>query len=488
MVAMALSRRCCLALAPLAVLLISAGVPAQAEPQLFVNDALVDSQRGLTRKLHPARTLESAVIEPDQPWEGKRALVYGTVLHDPERGLFRMWYHGRIDDPKAHECPGLTRPDLVLYAESRDGVSWIKPKLGLFAFDGSKENNIVFLNLHCPSVVRDPAAEKEQRFKLVGSRSVRGGFHGAVSADGIHWKSTGNKAIIPFGSELASLSQDPVSRQFYAFFRTAPPSVRPEGMKGQRTLSMTTSGDFHAWSEPRLILSPDARDNSWTERPEQRSELHDLSAWRRGSHWLGLVGDFRITAVLDKPGHGQAQYDGPVDVQLVHSRDGQTWERHADRTPVIPLGPKGRFDAGCILGKANIPVFHGDEMWIYYTGMNRTLAATQEEKRLAIGRAAWRLDGLVSLDAGDQGGELTTHPQTIQGELTVNADAARGSVEVELLGAAGAVLARSEPLTTDSVRHTIRWRDGKSPPAGRARLRFTLRSASLYSFNPGSPR
>jgi hypothetical protein len=32
---------------------------------------------------------------------------------------------------------------LTCYAESRDGITWTKPKLGLFEFEGSMENNII---------------------------------------------------------------------------------------------------------------------------------------------------------------------------------------------------------------------------------------------------------------------------------------------------------------------------------------------------------
>jgi hypothetical protein len=44
--------------------------------------------------------------------------------------------------------------DVVLYATSRDGVSWEKPALGLHAYDGSSANNIV-ADFHSPAVVVD---------------------------------------------------------------------------------------------------------------------------------------------------------------------------------------------------------------------------------------------------------------------------------------------------------------------------------------------
>ena len=51
-----------------------------------------------------------------------------------------MYYRGAHWD-EAKKAPG--HPELTCYAESKDGVQWIKPKLAQFEFDGSKENNIV---------------------------------------------------------------------------------------------------------------------------------------------------------------------------------------------------------------------------------------------------------------------------------------------------------------------------------------------------------
>ena len=79
------------------------------------------------------------------------------------------------------------RGDLTLYAESDDGINWVKPELGIFTFNGSAANNIIW-DLHGASVFIDRDEEnKDQRYKAIGfCRRYRSIFL-LTSPDGIHW-------------------------------------------------------------------------------------------------------------------------------------------------------------------------------------------------------------------------------------------------------------------------------------------------------------
>ena len=69
----------------------------------------------------------------DKPWEGN-ATDFFTIFKD--NGFYRMYY----------EVWGLNDKPLnimVCYAESRDGIHWEKPNLGIVEYHGSKENNII---------------------------------------------------------------------------------------------------------------------------------------------------------------------------------------------------------------------------------------------------------------------------------------------------------------------------------------------------------
>jgi len=216
-----------------------------------------------------------------------------------------------------------------------------------------------------------------------------------------------------------------------------------------------------------------------------------MSVFPYGDQFLGLVTHFRYSGPPDESGPGQSPADGPIDVQLVHSRDGRTWHRLEDRSPLIPNGPYD-YDAGCILGVSNTPVSVGNEEWMYYTGINTTHGAYLPDKEIVIARAVWRRDGFVSLDAADDGGTITTVPFELTDRyLTINAVTEEGgSIRAELLDAEGEPLSgyaagESSVFSGDSLAALMRW---SGEPIGElllgeeVRLRFYLENASIYSY------
>ncbi len=154
---------------------------------------------------------------------------------------------------------------------------------------------------------------------------------------------------------------------------------------------------------------------------------------------------------------------------------------------MIPNGPHG-YDAGCILGVVNTPVIVDNEVWLYYTAITTTHGGFVPEKKITIARAAWRLDGWVSLDAGASGGIVETVPVETNGlRLTVNAEASRGELRTELLDASGTEIPGYSPdacipICGDGVRQPVSWKglDGVPLP-GTIRIRWHLRNASIYS-------
>jgi hypothetical protein len=87
--------------------------------------------------------------------------------------------------------------------------------------------------------------------------------------------------------------------------------------------------------------------------------------------------------------------------------------------------------------------------------------------------------------AADASGSVLTHPvRATGGALVMNADATHGAVTVSVLGAAGEVVATSEPLTGQLVDAPVRWRPAPLAldEGSTIRLRFDLHNATLYSF------
>jgi hypothetical protein len=235
-------------------------------------------------------------------------------------------------------------------------------------------------------------------------------------------------------------------------------------------------------------MAPDETDDAQSQGEGGiNSQFYNMSAFPYRNQFLGLVTHFRLHTVFESTKRHQSSHDGPIDVQLTHSRDGRTWHRCEDRSPVIPNGPYA-YDAGSILGVSNAPVIVDDELWMYYTAITTGHGGTVPEKRITIALAKWRLDGFVSLDAGDTVGVVQTVPKKYVGDaLTVNANVS-GALTVAVLDDQGSPLpgfahGDCAPLTGDSVRHRVSWAgQNKLPNAGPIRLEFRMKNAELYSF------
>lgn len=446
--------------------------PLRDGTELFVDDVDVAMKRNVTRRVHAAAKLDRPVLEPDKPWEGGDIYLYGTTHRDPATGAFRMWY-----------CTG----SKMLLATSRDGLTWTKPELDVELIDGAK-SNVVLPALHGAAVIVDDIEpDPAKRYKALASEQIRvGGFSGYYSADGIHWQQYGTERVLTVGSELGHAIRDPATKKYFAYIRPYSPKFRPQSMQQKRLGAVATSDDFVHWSEMQVVLTPDSIDDAWVTQPEHRTEFYAMNGFAYGRSYVGILPIFRITQINDNAPKGQSRYDGPMNAQLVVSRDGLTWQRMAERDPVIASGTG--YDRS-IMNVAVMPLIIGDEIWHYFTALNVTHGGPIPPRRTTLGLARWRLDGYVSLDAAGAEGVVETRPFVVKsGGLEVNAAAVGGRLVVEVLDDTGQPIdgfAATDfaPLTTDHVRHRARWKERTELPAGRSlKLRFRLSNASLYSY------
>ena len=138
----------------------------------------------------------------------------------------------------------------------------------------------------------------------------------------------------------------------------------------------------------------------------------------------------------------------------------------------------------------------GDEIWQYgtirFTEHGGALYAGVEHDGSGFDRLlrlTQRLDGFVSLDAGDATGSATTRLLTFSGDRLELNVAAKGSVRVALLDAGGRAipgfaLEDCDPIRADSVRHRVSWKGSTdvSRLAGRpVQLQLELRDAKLFA-------
>ena len=199
-------------------------------------------------------------------------------------------------------------------------------------------------------------------------------------------------------------------------------------------------------------------------------------------------------------------------MQLAFSRNGVTWQRVgaegaipqsafaqerdwksiAEQAAFLPNGPNREdWDWG-VIHPFQAPLVVDDEIRIYYqawSGRN-WWNYHKDVNRDGYGLATLRRDGFVSVESEGHG-TLTTKPLVFIGDtLVVNANAQGGDLAVEAIDEkgdpiAGFSKADCTPITTDGLRHEVKWNESSDCQLLQARpirLRFHLNNAKLYSF------
>ena len=448
--------------------------------QLLVDDYLIARRTGLTRALGKATKLNDGkpVIVVDQPWETNVGF-YGTVLHDSEK--FQMWY-------RIHRHPWA-----LGYAESVDGLNWRKPNLGLVWMNGSKQNNIIntewgwtftcFLDLH----ETDPA----HRYKACYGDRRKARACLAHSPDGIHWTPyNGGEPVTSRAADTCNqLLWDSDAKVYRLFTRTDFGSNAGAGeIRGTRGMTNPDiKEDPTNWTTVRSWKF----DREGAEEPKRR-QIYQLTDWIYEGVHFALLFVFEWPDDLSEGGHDlyKRHERNVLTFYIATSRDADDWDLswvYAEK-PLVPRGPDGSFDKDWVQ-PSSIFITHNDQHWIYYAGSKERHGMSPYEQ--SIGIAAFRLDGIVFLEAADERATLLTRPFVLEGkDLEINAAARSGEMTVEILDAAGKPIpgftrAEAEPLDgKDGLRLRPRW-SSRSPGSlkGRTiRLHFTLKNASLYAF------
>ncbi|MDA1055336.1 MAG: hypothetical protein O3C40_33360 [Planctomycetota bacterium] len=461
--------------------------------QLFIDQHFIESSDGVELVMNPPRRDGIVLLQADQPWEeGAHIAVYSSVLRAD--GKTRIWYdlvQPTGDGPYDHNRR-------VCYAESKDGLHFTKPKLGLHEVDGSQANNIVL-----PGVIGgcavwiDPQAEPEHRYKTQAKVYPTGQFHMHSSPDGLRWKRFTRLEPGPGGWDTQSIVfWDPAIERYTLFTRYWAQNENRE--RRYRTVRRLESHDLRQWDRQTIVMEPDETDRATHLTPTGQTpvDYYGADVFRYGEaddvyimltqaywHWYERAG---------AKGLGPSSFD----VRLAVSRDGKSFRRVGERKPFMPTGPDGRFDSRFVWAMPD-PVRMGDELWIYYVGTNRDHdgvvdPAAGGDHQSGIGRAVLRLDGFVSADASYAGGQITTPPIVFAGRtLELNVETSGGgSVRVEILDAAGDPIesyaaAQAIPVNGNSVRMPVAWKAGRdlsSLAESTIRLRFHMRDCKLYAF------
>lgn len=489
----------------------------EVKKHLFIDDHYVQEIHGLERILHqPER--KGIVLRPDRYWEQGMVFAFSAPIWVPEDGVYKWIYRSSYKDWSA-------------LAISEDGIHWEKPILNMVSFNGSKENNI-FSNDRIHKVVEDPnASDPQERYKGIADRTP------VVSGDLINWRDAGSDLG---GGDSGSLTYD-VEYGIYL----APLKIRDRSNQSFRQFDLATSRDFKTWSKPRFFFGADELDqeiavdrirrwlsdpgrprplfvepppgSEWTppddiadlplRRRSWNAQCNNISVFPYHGQYIGLITLLYTTGAW-LPDH--RNNSGFFKVEIATTRDLETWNRIRE-----PFLSPARLDHGIVdnfermlVQTVNRPIVREDELWFYYGGIKahgyRYTALMDgtpredgsfselERRDIEAGRSALylatlRLDGFVSLRAGDHEGFVLTQPIAYDGgKLFVNLSAQQdGFARIEALDESDRVIAVSRPVTGDGVSIQVDWADDVGPctSAGRMlRFKIHLKQADLYAF------
>lgn len=445
--------------------------------ELLVDDRLIDRLDGVALKLHEP-TPAGVAVRFDHPWEGAFC-GYVTVLQDGDR--FRMYYRG-LPRSGADGSPD----EVTCYAESRDGVTWTKPNLGLFEVHGTRSNNVVlagqapFSHNFAPFLDSRRGVPPDARFKALAGTTTSG-LVAFASGDGLRWRRWRETPVLTQGAfDSQNVAFWSEAEQCYAvYFRTWSDGE----FRGFRTVSRASSPDFLNWSS--------AVSMSFGEAPLEHLYTSQTHPYFRAPHlYIALPMRFLPgrKALSETQAHElgvDPQYGSDcAETVFMTSRGGTRFTRTFLEGFIRPGLDPGNWASRAGMTACGVVPTGPTEMSLY-----KQAHYAQPSGHLL--RYALRTDGFVSVNAPYRGGEWVTKPLTFSGrELLLNvATGAAGSVRVELQDAsgrpiAGRSLAEAVEVVGDSIERVVAWKDGTDLQrwAGqRVRLRFLMRDADVYA-------
>lgn len=482
--------------------------------ELFVEKTLIEQlSAGARLQLHHPVPQEVSFV-CDKPWEGATC-GYMKVFRDG--ALYRMYYRGS-DVVYTKEGFRDPHPQVACYAESHDGVHWAKPELGLFEYEGSKKNNIIWMGSgshnFAPFLDTNPNCPPQARYKALAG-DFKQGLQAFVSADGIRFTAVQQKPVIAKGNfdSLNLAFWDSVTGNYREYHR--------DTLRG-RDIRTGTSTDFVHWNSPEFLTYqphlhgsepqpavPVQDADPHNQRPGRVSQLYtnQVIPYYRAPHlYLGFPTryidrgwtysatqlpryKYRQLRAAKSRREGTAVTDG----MFMASRDGNHFY----------VWPESFIRPGL---RKRQSWFYGDTYQNH--GLVETKSAIEDAPPdLSIyvsenshqdhpgqfRRYTLRIDGFVSLTAPLTGGELQTKPLRFTGnQLALNlSTSAAGSVRVEIQDEQGNplpgyALEDAHFLYGDSLHFVAAWKNqgtNVAELAGKSiRLRFEVRDANLFAY------
>lgn len=466
-------------------------IELQDRRELFVDKFILSEIRNLQHLIGTPVSMGKTVLF-NKPWEGQFSGGYVSVTFDGS--IYKLYYRG-IDTARD------IKRQVTCYAESKDGVNWIKPNLGLFEVNGTLTNNVVLpgddrQSSHNFSVMYDnnPQAPASEKYKAVGGvassakRKLRG-LYRYVSADGIHWTLKDTVALFPDGYGMDSqnvLAWLPSENQYAIYLRTWTEDKPGDQklLKGVRTIARSVSNDFTYWSEPERM--------NFGNTPIEDLYTNATQPYYRAPHLLVAM-PFRFapeTRVLSDEEMlsnkiAKSMWNGVSDAVFMTSRGGYSYDRTFMESFVRPGLDQANWAARSTIPSLGVFPISKNEMSFFLTRNYGTPNCHLEQMKM-------RVDGFASLHAGYNEGYAITKSLRLKGKtMKINfSTSSIGYLKVVLIDERGKEIAGfsekdAVEMRGDKIDGAVSWKSGKSLTElsdKTVRIKFIVRDADLYSF------
>jgi len=449
--------------------------------QLFVDNFLIESTT-LTRQWHQAKYYtNNPVLSPTTAWEmtgnkggGFAAPFSDGVWYDEVDNKFKMWYM----------AGGATHGDgffLTCYAESSDGINWVRPSLNLVSGTNiihkgkNRDSNTIWLD--------KTETNASRRFKMFNVYGGAGNwkYHYFTSSDGKAWREQKESGAL---ADRSTVFHNPFRGVWVFSMRH---NIRIDANNLVRARDYYENADLLSGVEnakadlQRFWFGP------WPNEPKHdyytnvKPAIYNHDAIAYESVMLGKF------SVWSGPENDVCANDNVIkrnQILLGFSRDGWSWSRENFKPFCAVNDNKSSWNNGNIQTAVGSPIIVGDKLYFYMSG--RTLNSNNAEI-VSTGLAFLRRDGFASMSGT---GELTTETLKFDGEhFFVNANV-QGSLRIEILDADGNVIpgfCKNDCIEFigDNTKKNIMWLNNNKLSALKGKnikIKFYLESGDIYSF------
>ncbi len=299
------------------------------------------------------------VLQGDTATDALGAVTYGTVIKEGNR--FRLWYQAAT---AAHDFSS----DIayVAYAESDNGIDWVKPEIKMKQSGQVLPGNLTNLSLHSPSITVFPDEPPARRYVATGCCKRAQGIHPdlernryyiATSPDGLAWSIDRTSPNFP-GLDVITSVYDGRTQKGLAAFK----HLRYSGGVLRRSI-FTAEFSPDGWGTSRLALMADEADDfAARSRHGLSADYYGMAMMPAGkTGTVGLVWAF--WSPMGYSNNGSSNF-GPGSVILAYQETpDDRWIVNSGRASF--LEPPGGPVQGAFFYTSSSPIVVGNEHWLY---------------------------------------------------------------------------------------------------------------------------